>query len=158
MFGSAADAMPDEYANAFRAKGTLFRLGPFKPKAFFAEVYGMVELAGICTMKIAILGLKFPRGCVGWPLPPVRVRIIDEDGRKVPAGEVGEVAVAGPGITKGYWNNPEGHGELIQNGWLRTGDSGPQGQFGRLFFVDRVKDVIMVGGYSVSRWRWRRRC
>ncbi len=95
------------------------------------------------------MGLKFPRGCVGWPLPPVRVRIIDEDGRKVPAGEVGEVAVAGPGITKGYWNNPEATAELIQDGWLRTGDVGRKDKFGRLFFVDRVKDVIKVGGYSV---------
>ncbi len=149
MFGSAADAMPEEYAEAFRAKGSLFRLGPYQPKAFFTEVYGMVELAGIATLKIAIMGLKYPRGCVGWPLPPVRVRIIDEDGRKVPAGEVGEVAVAGPGITKGYWNNPEATSELIVDGWLRTGDVGRKDKLGRLFFVDRVKDVIKVGGYSV---------
>lgn len=102
MLGSAADAMPEEYVEAFRAKGSLFRLGPFQPKAFFTEVYGMVELAGVATLKIAIMGLKYPRGCVGWALPPVRVRILDEDGRKVPTGEVGEVAVSGPGITKGY--------------------------------------------------------
>ena len=149
MFGSAADAMPDEYVEAFRNKGSLFRLGPFQPRAFFTEVYGMVELAGVATLKIAIMGVKFPRGCVGWALPPVRIRIIDEDGKKVPAGEVGEVAVAGPGITKGYWNNPEATSELIVDGWLRTGDVGRKDKYGRLFFVDRVKDVIKVGGYSV---------
>jgi long-chain acyl-CoA synthetase len=149
MFGSAADAMPEEYAEAFRAKGFLLNLGPFQAKAFFTEVYGMVELAGIATLKIAIMGLKYPRGCVGWPLPPVRVRILDEDGRRLPAGEVGEVAVAGPGITKGYWNNPEATSELIVDGWLRTGDVGRKDKLGRLFFVDRVKDVIKCGGYSV---------
>jgi len=149
MLGSAADAMPEEYVNAFRAKGTLFKLGPFKPKAFFTEVYGMVELAGVATMKMAIMGLKYPRGCVGWAVPPVRVRIIDEDGKKLPAGEVGEVAVSGPGVTKGYWNNPEATSELIVDGWLRTGDVGKKDKLGRLFFVDRVKDVIKCGGYSV---------
>jgi acyl-CoA synthetase (AMP-forming)/AMP-acid ligase II len=149
MFGSAADAMPEEYAEAFRAKGNLFKLGPYQPKAFFTEVYGMVELAGIATLKIAIMGLKYPRGCVGWPLLPVRVRIVDDYGKKLPAGEVGEVAVSGPGITKGYWGNPEATAELIQDGWLRTGDVGRKDKWGRLFFVDRVKDVIKVGGYSV---------
>ncbi len=149
MFGSAADAMPEEYVEAFRAKGTLFKLGPYRPKAFFTEVYGMVELAGIATLKIAILGLRYPRGCVGWPLPPVRVRILDEEGRALPPGEVGEVAVSGPGVTRGYWGNPEATAELIRDGWLRTGDMGKKDRLGRLYFVDRAKDVIKCGGYSV---------
>ena len=149
MLGSAADAMPEEYVNAFRAKGALFQLGPFRPKAFFTEVYGMVELAGVATMKVAIMGLSYPPGCVGWPVWPVRVRIIDEDGKNLPPGEVGEVAVIGPGVTSGYWNNPEATAELIVDGWLRTGDMGKKDKLGRLFFVDRVKDVIKCGGYSV---------
>jgi len=149
MFGSAADAMPIELMEAFREKGTLFKLGPFRPKAFFTEVYGMVELAGVATMKIAIMGLNYPPGCVGWPVWPVRARILDEDGKPLPAGEVGEVAVYGPGVTRGYWNNPEATAELIQDGWLRTGDMGKKDKLGRLYFVDRKKDVIKVGGYSV---------
>lgn len=149
MLGSAADAMPEEYVEAFRDKGTLFRLGPLRARAFFAEVYGMVELAGTATLKVAILGLRYPRGCVGWPVLPVRVRILDEDGRVLPPGEVGEVAVSGPGITSGYWGNEEATTELIVDGWLRTGDVGKKDRLGRLFFVDRVKDVIKCGGYSV---------
>lgn len=149
MFGSAADAMPEEIIETFRNKGNLFRLGPLRAKAFFAEVYGMVELAGVATLKLAILGLNYPRGCVGWPVYPVRARILDEDGKPLPAGEVGEVAVSGPGVTKGYWNNPEATAELIENGWLRTGDMGRKDKLGRLYFVDRKKDVIKVGGYSV---------
>jgi long-chain acyl-CoA synthetase len=149
MLGSAADAMPEEYIESFRAKGSLFRLGPFKPKAFFVEVYGMVELAGIATMKIAIMGLSYPPGCVGWPVWPVRAQILDEDGKRLPAGEVGEVAVSGPGVTAGYWNNQEATTELIKDGWLRTGDMGKKDKLGRLYFVDRKKDVIKCGGYSV---------
>jgi long-chain acyl-CoA synthetase len=149
MLGSAADAMPPEYVDAFREKGSLFKLGPFRPRAFFAEVYGMVELAGTATLKVAIMGLRFPPGCVGWPVWPVKVRILDEYGEVLPPGEVGEVAVSGPGVTSGYWNNPEATSELIQDGWLRTGDVGKKDKLGRLYFVDRAKDVIKCGGYSV---------
>jgi long-chain acyl-CoA synthetase len=124
-------------------------VGPFSTEAFFVEVYGMVELAGVATMKIAIMGLNYPPGCVGWAVPPVRVRILDEDGKPLPAGEVGEVAVSGPGVTKGYWGNTEATSELIRDGWLRTGDMGKKDKLGRLYFVDRKKDVIKVGGYSV---------
>ncbi len=149
MLGSAADAMPEEYVNALREKGALFKLGPFRPKAFFAEVYGMVELAGTATLKVAIMGLRYPPGCVGWPVWPVRVRIIDEYGKVLPPGGIGEVAVSGPGVTSGYWNNPEATAELIEDGWLRTGDMGRKDRLGRLYFVDRAKDVIKCGGYSV---------
>lgn len=149
MLGSAADAMPLEHVEIFRERGTLFKIGPFRARAFFAEVYGMVELAGVATLKLAILGITYPPGCVGWPVWPVRVRIIDEHGKVLPPGEVGEVAVSGPGVTKGYWANPEATRELISDGWLRTGDMGKKDRWGRVYFVDRKKDVIKCGGYSV---------
>jgi len=149
MLGSAADAMPEELVEAFRRKGSFLKLGPFRTGAFFAEVYGMVELAGTATLKLALPGIRYPRGCVGWPVWPVRVRIVDEYGKTLPPGEVGEVAVSGPGVTKGYWNDPEATRELINEGWLRTGDMGKKDRWGRLYFVDRKKDVIKCGGYSV---------
>ena len=149
MLGSAADAMPKQHAEAFRRKGTFLKLGPFRQKAFFVEIYGMVELAGTATMKVAVMGIDYPQGCVGWPVFPVRMRIIDEDGKKLPRGEVGEVSITGPGICQGYWNNPEATAELIEDGWLRTGDMGYRDRWGRLHFVDRKKDVIKSGGYSI---------
>ncbi len=149
MLGSAADAMPQSQIEIFQNKGNLFKLGPFRAKAFFAEIYGMVELAGTATMKISILGLRYPPGCVGWPVWPVRVRILDEEGNRLPPGEVGEVAVKGPGVTVGYWENPDATQELIKDGWLRTGDMGKMDRLGRLYFVDRKKDVIKCGGYSI---------
>ncbi len=149
MLGSAADAMPASQAEEFRRRGNLFRLGPLRSKAFFVEIYGMVELAGTATMKVAVLGLEYPQGCVGWPVWPVRVRILDDEGNALPRGEVGEVAVKGPGVCQGYWNNPQATRELIQDGWLRTGDMGFKDRWGRLNFVDRKKDVIKCGGYSI---------
>ncbi len=149
MLGSAADAMPKQHAEEFRRKGSLFKLGPIKSKAFFVEIYGMVELAGTATMKVAIMGMDYPQGCVGWPVRPVRMRIIDEDGKKLPKGEVGEVSIYGPGVCQGYWGNPDATAELIEDGWLRTGDMGFKDKWGRLNFVDRKKDVIKSGGYSI---------
>jgi long-chain acyl-CoA synthetase len=149
VLGSAADAMPKQHIDEFRRRGNLFRLGPIHPKAFFVEIYGMVELAGCATLKMAFMGLDYPQGCVGWPLWPVRMRILDEYGKKLPRGEVGEVAVYGPGVCQGYWNNPVATEELIERGWLRTGDMGFRDKWGRLNFVDRKKDVIKCGGYSI---------
>jgi long-chain acyl-CoA synthetase len=149
MLGSAADAMPKQIADEFCARGSLFKFGPWRQKAFFTECYGMVELAGAATMKVAIMGIDYPQGCVGWPVFPVKMKIVDDEGRKLKAGEVGEVLVGGPGVCQGYWNNPEATAELIQDGWLRTGDMGFKDKLGRLNFVDRKKDVIKSGGYSI---------
>ncbi len=149
MLGSAADAMNKQIADEFCQKGNLFKFGPLRSKAFFTECYGMVELAGAATMKIAILGIDYPQSCVGWPVFPVKMKIVDDEGNKVKKGEVGEVMVGGPGVCQGYWNNPEATKELIVDGWLRTGDMGFKDKMGRLNFVDRKKDVIKSGGYSI---------
>ena len=141
--------MPKQHIEEFRSRGSLFDLGPLHAKCFFAEVYGMVELAGVATVKLAFMGFDYPQGCVGWPLYPVRMRIVDEYGNKLPRGEVGEVSISGPGICQGYWNNQEATRELIEGGWLRTGDMGFKDKWGRLNFVDRKKDVIKSGGYSI---------
>lgn len=59
------------------------------------------------------------------------------------------MTVSDPGVTSGYWNNPEATSELIKDGWPRTGDMGKKDRLGRLYFMDRKKDVIKCGGYSV---------
>ena len=109
----------------------------------------MVELAGAATMKMAIMGIDYPQGCVGWPVCPGQ----DADRRRLrqeaAPGRGGRGAVNGPGVCQGYWNNPEATAELIEDGWLRTGDMGFKDKLGRLNFVDRKKDVIKSGGYSI---------
>lgn len=78
-----------------------------------------------------------------------RVRIVTPDGRELPAGEVGEIAVRGELVMAGYWNQPDATAEAIQQGWLRTGDAGYLDDDGYLFITDRVKDMIISGGSNV---------
>jgi acyl-CoA synthetase (AMP-forming)/AMP-acid ligase II len=150
FWSSSADAMPLEHIQIFRKFGSFLRLGPFRTRAVFAEAYGMVELNGTCALKIAFPGINYPRGAVGFPVRPTKIMIVDENGKGVPKGEVGELAVKGPGVTPGYWNNPEATREcLTPEGFFRTGDMARRGRFGMLYFVDRKKDVIKSGGYSI---------
>jgi len=148
MLGSSADAMPPEHIDKLRelaARPGLIR----KRKPLFAEAYGMVELTGLAALKPALRGLEWPAGCVGFAVPPTHVRIADDAGKSVKRGEPGELLVRGPGVTKGYWDNPEATDLAMIDGWLRTGDMAKKDRWGRIFFVDRVKDVIKCGGYSV---------
>jgi acyl-CoA synthetase (AMP-forming)/AMP-acid ligase II len=148
LLGSSADAMPQEHIDRMRELGArpgLIR----KKKPLFAEAYGMVELTGLAALKPAFRWLTWPPGCVGVALPPVRARVADESGRKVKRGEPGELLVKGPGVTTGYWNNPDATGEAMCGKWLRTGDMAKMDRWGRILFVDRVKDLIKCGGYSV---------
>lgn len=148
IWGSSSDAMPDEVAKEFCKAGAL-KIGPFSMPSIFMDAYGMVELSSLACLKLQIPGIKFPPKCVGWPMPPIRMRILDEEGRKLPAGEVGELGVKGPCVTLGYWGKPEATAELMADGWFRTGDMAKKDRLGRVYFVDRKKDVVKSGGYSV---------
>lgn len=150
MWASAADAMPSEHIKRYRRMGSLVKMGPLRLPSLFTEAYGMVELAGLCTLKLAVPGFEYPPGCVGFPMPPAKVRIVDEEGNEVPRGEVGELAVKSPGVMLEYWNNPEETGRsFTDDRWFRTGDMAKKGRLGMVYFVDRKKDVIKCGGYSV---------
>jgi long-chain acyl-CoA synthetase len=149
FWASSADAMPQEYIERVRRQGSAWHLGPFKTGPVFAEAYGMVELSAIATLKLYFPGLHWPPGCVGFPIYPVRARVVDESGGKLPAGEAGELLVTGPGVMKGYWNNPQETERVMDGKWLHTGDIACKDRWGRVYFVDRAKDVIKCGGYSV---------
>jgi long-chain acyl-CoA synthetase len=150
LWGSAADAMPEEYVKVLRTVGASVRMGPFRLPPVIAEVYGMVELSGACTLKLSFPGIRYPAGCVGFPVFPTKVSIVDEEGRRVSRGEAGELAVKGPGVTSGYWNkDAETAACFTPEGWFRTGDMARRGRWGLIYFVDRKKDVIKSGGYSI---------
>ncbi len=149
FWASSADAMPPEYIERIRKIGSAWKLGPLRTGPVFAEAYGMVELSAIATLKLYLPGLRWPRGCVGYPIFPIRARVADEKGERLPAGEVGELLVSGPGVMKEYWNNPEETAAAKKGKWLHTGDMAYKDRWGRVFFVDRKKDVIKCGGYSV---------
>jgi long-chain acyl-CoA synthetase len=86
---------------------------------------------------------------VGPALRYTQIRIVGEDDRDVPVGDVGEIWVAGPAVMKGYYNNPEATAEVLQDGWLRTGDLGRFDEDGYLYIVGRLKDMIIRGGQNV---------
>jgi long-chain acyl-CoA synthetase len=112
------------------------------------EGYGLSECSPVVACN-PIHGTGNP-GSVGLPLPGTRVRIVSpEDGRLLGPGERGEIEIAGPQVMAGYWRRPEETQAAMHEGWLRTGDLGYLDAEGYLYLVDRIKDLIITGGYNV---------
>jgi len=88
-------------------------------------------------------------GSIGTPVAGVQFRLVAADGSEVAQGEVGEIAIRGPNVMKGYWARAEATREAIPDGWLRTGDLAQCDADGFYFIVDRKKDVIIRGGFNV---------
>ena len=111
------------------------------------ERYGMTETSMLTSNPLD--GERRP-GTVGFPLPEVDVRVVDDDGRVVSAGEVGGIEVRGPNVFGGYWGRPELTAtEFTADGWFRTGDVGTFDVDGYLHIVGRSKDLIISGGLNV---------
>ena len=89
-------------------------------------------------------------GSAGHPLMHVTVQIGDDHGRELPRGVVGEIQVRGPGVTPGYWHDPEATAAAFTtNGWFRTGDAARMASDGTIYVVDRIKDMFISGGENV---------
>ncbi|WNC16567.1 long-chain fatty acid--CoA ligase [Brevibacillus brevis] len=112
------------------------------------EGYGLTEASPV-THSNPIWG-KRVAGSIGLPWPDTDCRIVDSStGEALPPGEVGELAVKGPQVMKGYWNRPEETAAVLQDGWLLTGDVGYMDEDGYFYIVDRKKDMIIAGGYNI---------
>lgn len=111
------------------------------------EGYGLTETTSSATTHT--LNIPQKAGTVGVAAPGVEVELRDTENRPVEAGVVGEVFVKGPVVMKGYWNRPEATAETLMDGWMRTGDLGMLDEDGYLSIVDRLKDLIIRGGYNV---------
>jgi acyl-CoA synthetase (AMP-forming)/AMP-acid ligase II len=111
------------------------------------EGYGLSETTVACNIN-PLDGPQKP-GSVGPPLEGCEIRIVDDDGRALGAGEPGEVLVRGPNVMRGYLNRPDETAEALRGGWLHTGDIGYIDEYGYLFLVDRKKDMIIRGGENV---------
>jgi long-chain acyl-CoA synthetase len=111
------------------------------------EGYGLSETSAVAATNRSGDGRR--AGSVGWPVRGIEMRVVDEAGREVPYGEIGEIVIRGPNVMKGYWNNPAATAEAIRDGWFHTGDLGRVDGDGFFFLVDRRRDVIIRGGYTV---------
>ncbi len=121
------------------------------PGAELIHVYGATETSPLATGLRNEEGLvdgPLARSC-GAPLLGVEIAIVDEGGKQLPTGEVGEVAIRGPNVMAGYWNKPEQTAAVLRDGWYRTGDLGYVNETDHLFLVDRAKDMIVSGGENV---------
>ncbi len=113
------------------------------------EGYGLTEASPV-THANFLWDRPRIKGSIGVPWPDTDVVILSlETGDPLPPGEIGEIAVKGPQVMKGYWNRPEDTEQSIRNGWLLTGDLGYMDEEGYFFVVDRKKDMIIAGGYNI---------
>ncbi|MBM9458918.1 AMP-binding protein [Nocardioides sp. zg-536] len=137
--------------NPVRLKEAIERFGPI-----FAQYYGQSEAPMVITY--------FPKGehvdadgrplehrltSCGRPSAYLRAALLDEDGNPVPQGEPGEICVAGPLLSAGYWELPEATAETFRDGWMHTGDVAREDEHGFWYIVDRTKDMIVTGGFNV---------
>lgn len=110
--------------------------------------YGLSESIGPGCIHLGIENIN-KVGAIGVPGYGWEAKIINEKGETVKQGEVGELAVKGPGVMKCYYKNPEATAEVLHGDWLWTGDMAMQDEDGFYFLVDRKKDVVITGGENI---------
>ncbi len=112
------------------------------------EGWGLTEASPVLTSNR--LDIEDWTGTVGFPLPSTEVAVLDEAGRSLPQGQIGELCARGPQVMREYWRQPAETARVFTaDGWLRTGDLGFMDAQGRFTITDRLKDVIVVSGFKV---------
>jgi long-chain acyl-CoA synthetase len=134
---SGGSAMPVEVLRAFEEKFACTIL----------EGYGLSETSPVASFNHP--GRQRKPGSIGTPIEGVEMRLVDGEGGDVAPGAVGEIAIRGHNVMKGYWQKEEATREAIPDGWLRTGDMAVVDDDGYFSIVDRKKDLIIRGGFNV---------
>jgi fatty-acyl-CoA synthase len=135
---SGGAPLPHYIIEAYQKRGLVFRQG-----------FGMTE-AGVNCFAMTSEDSVRKAGSIGRPMPFMEVRLVDEGGRDVPRGEVGEMLFRGPHVCAGYWNNPEATRTAFDaDGWLHTGDLARQDEEGFFYVAGRRKDMFISGGVNV---------
>jgi long-chain acyl-CoA synthetase len=111
------------------------------------EAYGLTEASP--TVAVCRPSMPLKRGSTGVPIPGVEVKIFDLEDNECPPGEQGEIVIKGPNVMLGYYKRPEETAEALRGGWLHTGDVGYLDEEGYLYITDRIKDMIIKGGYNI---------
>ncbi len=134
---SGGSAMPVEVMKSFEAEFDCMIL----------EGYGLSETAPVASFNHPDSERR--PGTIGIPVRGMELRLVDDGGDEVADGEVGEIAIRGEGVMKGYWQREEATAEAIPDGWFRSGDLATRDEDGYYTIVDRKKELIIRGGYNV---------
>ena len=118
-----------------------------KFQVIILEGFGLSETSPVSTFN-HIDSERIP-GSIGQPIVGVEVAIVDESGNQLPANQDGEIVVRGHNVMKGYYKRPEATAAAIRDGWFHTGDIGRRDANGNYFIVDRIKDMVIRGGFNV---------
>jgi long-chain acyl-CoA synthetase len=143
-----------EYGASPMPDALLVKLMNVLPGWRFHQGYGMTECAALATIlpwKYHAIEGPFAekRKSAGRAAPGVEIRVVDDSGKEVPRGSVGEIAIRGSGVMLGYWRKPEETSRVLRNGWLHTGDGAWMDEDGFVYIVDRLKDMIVSGGENI---------
>ena len=111
------------------------------------EGYGLSETSPIASFNHPDRPTK--PGSIGTPIRGVEFDLLDDQGRRVAPGEIGEIVIRGENVMKGYWGQPEATAEFVRDGWFHTGDLATRDDDGYYFIVDRLKDLIIRNGFNV---------
>ena len=112
------------------------------------QAYGMTELGGLSTINPKEQAIEWPES-IGDGTVFTRLRVVRPDGTDCDPGEPGEIIVSGPGIAPGYWRNDHAYAAAMRDGWFHSGDVGIRDAHG-IRVVDRLKDIIITGGFNVA--------
>lgn len=126
----------------------IHRWKKYFPNHQYDTNYGLSESIGPGCVHLGIENIH-KVGAIGVPGYQWQVRIVDDKGNEVPQGDVGELAVKGPGVMKCYYNDPKATQAVLKDGWLFTGDMARMDEDGFIYLVDRKKDVIISGGENI---------
>jgi fatty-acyl-CoA synthase len=121
----------------------------------FIQLYGLTETSGgVTVLRFADHRHTDERAVrltsCGQLLFGMQAKVVAENGKELPPGEMGEIELKGPRLMKGYWNLPQATAEAIRDGWFRTGDLGFIDRDGFVYIRDRMKDLIISGGENIS--------
>jgi len=130
-------AMPAEFIPVFEQK--------FNVKIM--EGYGLTEASPVSSFSR--LDMPQKPGSIGIPIPGVAAKVVDEEGRELPRGTIGEIILRGENIMKGYYNDEEETAQVIKEGWLYTSDLGRMDGDGYIFLTGRKKRMIITSGFNV---------
>jgi acyl-CoA synthetase (AMP-forming)/AMP-acid ligase II len=136
------------YSGAPMPVRAIERLRELFPGVLLHNFFGLTETTSVTTVLPDEQALLRPES-VGSPPPGIELKIVDDAGNALPAGEIGELLVKGPSVVKGYYNRPAATGEAIVDGWLHTGDTAFLDEEGYLFLQGRTKEMIIVAGENV---------